>query len=183
MRMTIALALLALAACNKEPSLKVKNATPEEVAAKAKAAGAGEMRPDPGQWKVVTTMKVLDIAGVPEAAAAQMKTAMGRTATNLQCLTPEDVQKPNLFAGRDNSRCKYDDFDMKGGKIKATMHCPGQAGAEMAMTLDGTYTPKAYQVLATMDMHVPSAGQKMKMSMESVGTRIGECPAKPAAGA
>jgi hypothetical protein len=179
--MTIALALLALAACNKQPELKVKNATPEEVAAKAKAAGAGEMRPDPGQWKVVTAMKVLEVEGVPEAAATQMKTAMARTATNLQCLTPEDVKKPNLFAGRENSRCKYDDFDMKGGKIKATMHCPGQSGAEMAMTLDGTYSSRSYTVLATMDMRMPSAGQKMKMTMEANGTRIGECPAKPAA--
>jgi len=181
MRMTIAFALLALAACNKEPELKLKNATPEEVAAKAKAAGAGEMRPEPGQWKVVTTIKVLDVEGVPEAAAAQMKAAMARTATNLQCLTPEDVQKPNLFAGSNNSRCKYDDFNMKGGKIKATMHCPGQAGGEMGMTLDGAYTPKSYNVLATMDMQMPSPSQRMKMTMESVGTRIGECPANAAA--
>ena len=181
MRVTIALALLALAACSKQPDLKLKNATAEEVAAKAKAAGAGEMRPDPGQWQVATSMKVLELEGVPEAAAAQMKRAMGRTTTNMQCLTPEDVQKPNLFAGRDNSRCKYDDFNMKGGKIKATMHCPGQAGGEMAMTLDGAYTPKSYRVLATMDMQMPNASQKMKMTMESIGTRIGECPAKAAA--
>jgi hypothetical protein len=182
MRMTIALALLALAACNKEPELKLKNATVEEVAAKAKAAGAGEMRPEPGQWKVVTTMKLLEVEGVPEAAAAQMKGALARTATNLKCLTPEDVQKPNLFAGRDNSRCKYDDFDMKGGKIKATMHCPGQSGGEMGMTLDGAYTPQSYNVLATMDMQMPTAGQSMKMTMQANGTRIGECPAEPAKG-
>jgi hypothetical protein len=180
MRLTIAFALLALAACNKEPELKLKDATPEEVAAKAKALGAGEMRPEPGQWKVVTTMKLLDVQGVPEAAAAQMKGALARTATNLQCLTPEDVQKPNMFAGRDNSRCKYDEFNMKGGKIKATMHCPGQSGGEMAMTLDGAYAPTSYEVLATMDMQMPTAGQAMKMTMQANGTRVGECPAAPA---
>jgi hypothetical protein len=180
MRITIAFALLALAACNKEPELKLKDATPEEVAAKAKAAGAGEMRPEPGQWKVVTSMKLLEVEGVPEAAAAQMKGALTRTATNLQCLTPEDVQKPNMFAGRDNSRCKYDEFNMKGGKIKATMRCPGQAGSEMTMTLDGAYAPQSYNVLATMDMQMPNANQKMKMTMQADGTRIGECPAAPA---
>ena len=180
MKRTIGLALLALAACNKQPELKVKDATPEEVARQAKAAGAGEMRPDPGQWQVVTNMKVLDVQGVPEAAATQMKTAMARTATNMQCLTPEDVQKPNIFAGQQNSRCKYDSFDMKGGKIKAVMRCPGQGGGEMVMTLDGAYSPKAYNVLATMDMQMPNADQKMKMTMESKGTRIGECRAPSA---
>jgi hypothetical protein len=60
------------------------------------------------------------------------------------------------------------------------MHCPGQSGADMAMTLDGAYTPQTYNVLATMNMQMPSSGQSMKMTMEAKGTRIGECPAAPA---
>lgn len=184
MKKTIALAVLALAACNKEPEVKVKNATPEQVAAKVREARAGETRLEPGEWQIVSKLSLVEAQGVPAAAAAQMKTAMQRSSTDKQCLTPEQVERPNsgLFAGRENSRCKYDSFEMSGGKIKAVMHCPGAAGGEMRMTMDGSYAPKSYQVDATMDMAMPGEGQKMKMTMQSIGTRLGDCPAGAAAG-
>lgn len=179
MKWTIAIALLALTACNKQPEVKVQNATAEQIAKAVNANGGPQVKLEPGQWQIETAMNVADIEGVPEAAVAQMKSAMTRTATVSQCLTPADVEKPNVFAGKENSRCTYDSFEMKGGKLKALMHCPGQTGGEMVMTMDGDYSPKSYQIKATMDMKMPGAGQRMKMTMDSTGKRIGECSATP----
>lgn len=180
MRATIALALLALAACGKQPTMKVENATAAQVAAEVKKSGvSGDMKLSPGQWQVTTQMKLLEAKGVPEAVAAQMKQSMIRTSTDTQCLTPEQVNRPNseIFAGKQNSNCKYDKFEMGGGKIDALMHCPGAGGAEMAMTMKGSYSPKSYTMDAAMDMQAPGTGQSMKMTIHSVGTRVGECPA------
>ena len=47
----------------------------------------------------------------------------------------------------------------------------------MAMAMDGRYTPTGYTMDATMDMQAPGSGQTMKMTVHSVGTRIGECKA------
>jgi hypothetical protein len=182
MKRTVAIALLALGACNKEPEVKLKNATPEQVADAAKAAGAGaagsETKLEPGQWQLITSMKVLHSEGLPDGARAQMKNMVERTASSFQCIKPEDVQKPNIFAGQNSGRCKYDSFEMKGGKINATMTCPGQAGGEMKMTMDGDYAPRSYNITATMDM--ATGGQSMKMQMKTQGNRIGECSAAPA---
>lgn len=181
MKWTIAIALLALTACNKEPEVKLKNATVEQIAQEVQNKGGPQVKLEPGQWQIDTTMNLVDVEGVPDAAKAQMKSAMGRTATVSQCLTPADVEKPNVFAGKENSRCTYDSFEMKGGKLKAQMHCPGQSGAEMVMTMDGSYSSRSYQVKATMDMKMPGSGQRMKMTMDSTGKRAGECAAAPKA--
>lgn len=177
MRKTILLGLLALAACDKGPEVKVTNATPEEVAAKVKESRAGELQLDPGQWQITTSLKLVDAQGMPAGALDQMKAAMQRSSTDTQCLTPEEAKRPNsgLFAGRENSRCKYDSFEMGGGKINASMRCPGASGGEMLMTMEGSYAPKSYKVEAVMSMNMPGEGQKMKMAMQSSGTRIGEC--------
>ena len=105
MKKTIALAVLALAACNKEPEVKVKNATPEQVAAKVREARAGETRLEPGEWQIVSKLSLVEAQGVPAAAAAQMKTAMQRRSTDNQCQTPHHVGRPQsgLLAGRANS--------------------------------------------------------------------------------
>lgn len=178
MRITIAIALLALAACNKGPSVKVKDATPAEVATQVKQSGvAGEVRLRPGQWQVVSQAKLLDASGMPPQVAEQMKAAMARTSTDTQCLTPEQAAKPNsdMFAGKQNSRCKYDKFEMGGGKLKAEMHCPSGAGSQMAMTMDGSYSPTSYTMDAAMDMKAPGMGGGMKMAVHTEGKRIGEC--------
>lgn len=184
MKKVVLLGLLALGACNKEPEVKIKNATPEQVAKEVRAARGGETKLQPGQWQIVSSMDLLDVKGVPADAAARMKVAMQRTATNLQCVSKEDAANPNagLFTGKQNDRCKYDSFEMGGGKISSKMRCPGQNGAEMLMTMDGSFDAKSYQVTANMDMSMGASGQKMRMVMKSTGTRIGECPAGEAKG-
>ncbi|NNM78645.1 DUF3617 domain-containing protein [Sphingomonas sp. ID1715] len=179
MKKVVLLGALALAACNKEPEVKIENATPAQVASKVRAARGAETKLQPGQWQVVSSMDLLDVQGVPAETAARMKMAMTRTSSNLQCVSKEQADNPNagLFAGQNNSRCKYESFEMTGGKIAAKMRCPGENGAEMLMTMDGSFDPKSYQVTADMNMNMGASGQKMRMTMKSTGTRVGECPA------
>ena len=175
---TIALALLTLAACNKEPKVKAENASVAEVAAKVQQSAAGkDVRFEPGEWKVVSEAKLVEATGMPAGVAEQMKAAMQHSSTETQCLTPEQAARPNsdMFAGKQNSTCKYDNFEMGGGVIKATLHCPGGAGSQMAMTMDGRYTPTSSTMDAAMNMQAPGSGQTMKMAVHSVGTRVGEC--------
>jgi len=175
---TIALALLTLAACNKEPKVKAENATVAEVAAKVQQSGAGkDMRFEPGEWKVVSEAKLVEATGMPAGVADKMREAMQHSSTETQCLTPEQAARPSsdMFAGKQNSTCKYDKFEMGGGVIKAELHCPGGAGSQMAMTMDGRYTPTSYTMDAAMNMQAPGSGQGMKMAVHSVGTRVGEC--------
>ncbi|HEV2569762.1 DUF3617 domain-containing protein [Sphingomonas sp.] len=187
MRLAIALAALALAvaSCNKEPELSVKNASAEQVAAEVKRSGvARQTRLTPGEWQLTTETKLVEAEGLPEAAAAQVKASLERTMTESQCLTPEQASRPpsEIFARRQNSRCTYDSFEMAGGKIKAKMTCPGGNSGTMTMTMDGTYTPTRYTMDALMNVQAPDGAQSMKMSVRSVGTRTGECASAPKAG-
>jgi hypothetical protein len=173
MRLTIAIILLGLAAaCSNEPEIKLKNASVEQVA-------TGEMRFEPGQWRVETQMVDVVAEGMPPQVAQQMKASMGSLSSNVQCLTPEQASRPSseMFAGKQNGQCKYDTFELSGGKLKATMSCPNASGAKMAMTMDGSYTKTSYAVDSAMRIDSPTPGQSMTVKIKSTGTRTGECAA------
>lgn len=181
MRKVIGLTLLGVAACSSEPEVKLKNATVEQVATEVKKSGAtGEMRFEPGQWRVDTQMVDVVAEGMPPQVAQQMKASMGSLSSDIQCLTPEQASRPSseMFAGKQNGRCKYDTFELSGGKLKATMSCPSASGAKMAMTMDGDYTKTSYVVNAAMRMDSPTPGQSMTVKIKSTGARTGECASK-----
>ena len=181
MRKVMALTLLSLGACGNEPEVSLKNATPEQVAAEVQKSGvAAETRFEPGQWRVDTQVQDVVAEGLPPQVAAQMKTQMGALSSDTQCLTPEQAAQPGseMFAGKKaGGSCKYDSFDMAGGKLKATMICPDASGAKMSMTMDGSYSKTSYTVDAAMRMESPTPGQNMTVKIRSTGTRTGECAA------
>lgn len=181
MRMTIAMALLALAACGSEPELKLKNASVEQVAAEVQKSGiAAETRFQPGAWRIETQVQDVVGEGVPPELLQQMKTQMGTLSSESQCLTPEQAARPSseMFAGKQRGgSCKYDSFEMSDGRMKATMSCPNASGAKMAMTMDGTYSKTSYQVDSAMRMESGAPGQSMTVKVQSKGTRTGECAA------
>lgn len=182
MRMAVALAALAVAGCNKEPELSLKNASAEQVASAATRSGIRqEARLTPGEWQLTMATKLVEAEGLPQDAAAQAKTSIERTMTESQCLTPEQASRPpsEIFARRQNSKCSYDSFEMADGKIKAKMTCPGGSAGTMTMTMNGTYTPTRYTMDALLDVRAPDGIQSVKMSVRSVGTRIGACKSTP----
>lgn len=178
MRKLLGLALLGLGACGQEPEVSLKNATPEQVAAEVKkSAPRGEMRFDPGEWRVETQMQDVVSEGMPPQVIQQMKSSMTGVTSESQCLTPEQASRPSseMFAGKQRGNCKYETFEMSSGKLKATLSCPDVSGAKMAVTMDGRYEKRSYTVDAAMRIDSPTPGQSMTVKMRSTGTRIGEC--------
>lgn len=172
-------AIAALAACNKQPEVKARNASVAEVAEKVRKAGGSENFVRPGMWESKVTIEQFDVPGMPPEMAGRMKTMMAQNQEHgfKTCLTPEDVKKPkeDFFAGKDN-QCRYDRFTMGGGKIDAVMRC----GKGQTMQMAGTYSPDAYQMQTSMKM-APDKGDAasgMNMQMRVEARRVGECTGK-----
>lgn len=175
------MSLLGLAACSQEPTVTAENASVEEVAEQVSEAGGGSLRMQPGEWVTEARLDSLDIPGMPPAAAEQMKAMMAKQVSGHKyCLTKEEAENPaeDFFSGQ-KSNCRYDNFEMAGGKVTGTMRC-GQGGANQTIMFDGSYTPTEYQM--TMNSTVdngPRGMMKMAMSMNS--KRVGDCAAGDAA--
>jgi Protein of unknown function (DUF3617) len=180
MTRTALLALLALAACNKGPSVSAENASVADVAAKVEAANGGQSFVSPGQWKTTMTIQDMTIPGMPPQMAEKMKSHVGQGRTFETCLTPEQAKKPkaDFFAGADKS-CRYDKFEMGSGKIEMIMQCAREGGAQ-TMVMNGTYSADSYHMAMTSTgtgaPGNPMAGMSMKMEMDA--KRTGECTGK-----
>jgi hypothetical protein len=179
-QMTIAVALLALAACSKGPTVSATNASGEEVAAKVKASGMDAPFVSPGHWQTTMTIRDMSIPGMSPQMAQQMKAHMGQGKTFESCLTPEQAKKPKEdFFAKGNGDCRYDRFSMGDGKIDAVMQCKGEGG-QRTMTMNGTYSPEAYH-MAVASTGSGAAGNpmaNMSMKMEMDAKRMGECTGK-----
>ena len=172
--------ILCLAACNKGPTVELKNATGNQVADAVKESGV--MRSDamiqPGLWQSKTTVQEMNMPGIPAQFAAQMKQSMAahRNEASSHCVKPEDVKKPKEnFFGADKS-CRYDHFTMGGGEIDVAMVCHEEETTQN-MSIKGTYTPTSYSFDSSM---TASGGREsgMSMKMHVDANRVGECTGK-----
>ena len=169
----VTLAPLALVACGNQPEVIAENASIENVTQAARAAN----RIEPGKWRTETTIESIEIAGMPAAVAEAMKQQLGIQGTQKSeaCVTREQAEQPpeKLLGGE---TCRYETFEMKGGKLNAVMACKGSdlgaANGTMRMTISGDYGGTGYDLrgVAEMDM-----GQKMTMRTHVKGARIGDC--------
>ena len=174
----LAASILLLAACNKSPEVKAKDASVAEVANKVREAGADQSMVRPGLWQSKVTIDQFDMPGIPVEMAQRMKSMMAQQQEHgsRTCLTSEDVKRPkeDFFAGK-NNQCRYDHFTMGNGKIDAVMHC-GKGDSAQVMQMAGTYSPDSYQLQMSMKTTAAqgeASGMAMKMRVES--KRIGEC--------
>ena len=173
---------IALAACNKSPTVDAKNATPAEVAKKVQESGVADQNMiSPGLWQSKVTIEKFDVPGMPPEVAQRMKSVMaqGSVHDSTTCLTPDDVKKPkeDFFAGK-NNQCRYDHFTMGGGKIDAVMHC-GKEGHSSTMRMAGNYSSDAYQMQMATEADTGDEGAgAMQMQMRVEAKRVGECSAK-----
>jgi hypothetical protein len=169
---------LPLAACNKSPEVHATNASVGEVASKVEAAAAGQEFVRPGEWESTTTMEEMSMSGMPPQVQAQMKRAMAakQAHTFKSCITEADVKRPkeDFFSGK-NNQCRYEHFNMGGGKIDAAMHCATGEGQQMTMNVSGTYAPESYDVNMQMSGQGGEAGHNMTMKSHTVSHRVGEC--------
>src|SRR5947209_8657122 len=93
-----AVAVLALAACNKGPTVELKNASGNEVAKAVTQSGVlnGGSMIEPGLWQTKTTFTEMNMPGLPPQYAEQMKRSMAenREKASHHCITEADVKKP-----------------------------------------------------------------------------------------
>lgn len=171
---------LCLVACNKGPTVNVKNATGNEVAAAVKQSGVmtSDSMVEPGLWQSKVTVLEMNIPGMPAQYADKMKQSIAehRNDTSKHCITAAEVKKPKEdFFGADKS-CRYEHFTMGGGRIDIAMACK-QEGFTQSTSMSGTYTPTSYSMdMSSNGSGGPEQGMTMKMHVDS--QRIGECTGK-----
>jgi len=171
------LAVLALAACGKEPA---EPKTADEVIAEA-----GELeQPEPGQYQTKVELLAFEVPGLPPEQAEKMKSMMGNVGGQQAsyCLTEEDAKKGfeesvrKMSQGQGGLDCKFAEFDVDGGRLAAEMTCATAQGVTSTMTLDGSATSNSTSM--TMDIKqkaamIPGGEMRMKMKMDS--KRTGDC--------
>lgn len=171
--------VLCLSACNKGPTVELKNASGKQVAQAVKRSGmmTSDSMIEPGLWQSKTDVE-MNMPGMPPQFAARMKQSMAesRNQTSSHCVTADEVKKPKEdFFGADKT-CKYQHFTMGGGKIDAQMVC-SEEGSTQTTNLSGTYTPTSY----SMDVSSSGTGgarEGMSMKMHVDSRRVGECTGK-----
>ena len=167
---------LPLAGCDSGPEVSAENATAGEVAEKVADAGGTATFVRPGKWQSKVTFEEFNMPGAPPGAKSVLDNMNNRAEAHHSCLTPEEAKRPkeDFFAGADKN-CRYEHFNMGGGKIDAVMKCTAQ-GMAQTMTMTGTYAPDEYQMNMAMEtegMPGPASGMSMKMRVDA--KRVGEC--------
>lgn len=168
------LGCLVLTACSKSEEVKLENVSASEVVEATKDHAAA-VKLKPGQWRTTAQLVSIDMPGLPKQVADQMGQAMAKAGATEHCLTAEEVEKPEEVLARDNGECRYERFQMSGGKIDAVMKCKPANQPEMQVSLSGDYQPERYEVAAEMKME--QQGKPLTMRLKSLSERIGECKA------
>ncbi|CAN5384258.1 hypothetical protein BH09PSE3_BH09PSE3_18820 [soil metagenome] len=174
----IVLTPLLLLACNKGPQVSATNASVEDVAAQAQAA----MKIEPGLWTSSSELISIEMPGIKDKRMAETITnsmKANKAADFTHCVTPAETEKPSseMFAGKANGQCKYDNFQMANGKIDASMTCTPSSGT-MKMLMNGTYSSTAYEMtmnMTTTNAQIPGGG--VSMTAHTKGARTGACKA------
>ena len=169
---------LSLAACASEPEVSARNASVEEVAEKVRDAGGGEIVLRPGKWQSKVTLEDISMPGMPPQMAREMKSAIAQNQerSSEMCITPEQVRRPREeFFGGANKACRYERFEMKDGKIDASMRC-SQGGMTQVMEMAGSYSPESYQMgISTKAEGAQGPAAAMTMRMQVDSRRVGDC--------
>lgn len=171
----ITAAALALVSCNKGVSLT--NASTEDVAKAVKESGeTAQMRPGKWETKVeMLSMEMPGMEGMPAQVMEKVKAEAMKPRTISSCMTEEDVKSHGgKVFGSGDDKCKYEKYEMSGGRIDAVMVCPGGTG-EVRMAMTGTFTGDSFAVEQAMDMPGPRGAMHTKARV--TGKRIGDCAA------
>jgi hypothetical protein len=176
----VAASVLCLAACNKGPTVELKNATGNQVTNAVVQSGVmtSDSMIEPGLWQSKVTVLEMNVPGIPAQYAEKMKQSIAehRNEASKHCVTAEDVKKPKEdFFGADKS-CRYGHFTMGGGKIDIQMVCSEERSTQTT-NMAGSYTPTSY----SMDMSSKGSGGQqsgMTMKMHINAQRVGQCTGK-----
>ncbi|MEO7813906.1 MAG: DUF3617 domain-containing protein [Sphingomicrobium sp.] len=178
----LATASLALSACNKGPSVDLKNVTPAEVAKAMKDSGANRDLVRPGKWASTVSIVAIDTTQLPPKIAAKINAELGKPRTVEACLTDQQVDHPERMLAQVPGGCRYEYYKMSGGKIDGHMVCTGPAGKQET-NVTGTYGKDQYAMTvenkANAAPGAPTIGNASS-TMKIESHRLGDCDAKPA---
>lgn len=177
----LATAAFGLAACNKGPSIDLKNATPAEVSKAMLDSGANRDLVRPGKWSSSVTIASVDTSQLPPDLAAKVNAQVNLPRVVEACITQAEVDHPerNLTQGAGN--CRYEHYKMAGGEIDGHMTCSGPGGSQ-DMTIQGSYGHDQYK----MTIATKTSGPAGNAALSGVGTtmkveshRLADCDARP----
>lgn len=167
-----AVAILALGACNKEPSGPKSG---EQVAAEAAKIDT----PQPGKYRTAMKITNVSIPGLPAGQAERMKGMFGAAGHTVEfCLTPEEAGKgfENFSKRAAEGNCTYESFNAGGGTLDARMTCQTGKGMTSKSELHGSYSPTGSKLTMKTDSQMPGMpGGAMHIEAEVVNERIGDC--------
>ncbi|MGN6357011.1 MAG: DUF3617 domain-containing protein [Novosphingobium sp.] len=168
------LAALALSACGKSD-------TGPKTMDQAKEEAAKLERPKPGLYSQSMTISKFEIPGAPPEMAEAMKGAMTKAQEQQFCLTPAMAEQGfrDMFDKvGGNGECKYDRFEVSGGKIDAVLQCANATEGKGTITLSGSVSEEGSDVNVAMEQQGGQAPMaNTKIAMHLVTKRIGDCPA------
>lgn len=160
--------------------------TPSLVLIAACSGGASDSI-QPGQWETTVRMTEIELPGVPEPVAAQMRQAMANQAqTQSRCITPEEAANPTrgmVNPSGDAQGCTFTDQTFAGGRIQVAGNCPapGNQGS-VTTTMTGSYTPTTMEAQVTAEVRPgasapPGGPQVVRMRGNMTSRRTGDCAA------
>jgi hypothetical protein len=93
-----------------------------------------------------------------------------------ECLTPEEAASPSGGFDMGQGACKFEQYEMKQGRLTALGKCADPQQGEMTMRVSGSFTPQ--QVDSTQDVffNAPGGAGNIAIKMGVMRKRVGECP-------
>ena len=159
---------LALAGCGKSDD---KAADGKAADGKPAAAAAADLVP--GEYETKIEVTKFEVAGMPAAAAEQMKASMAKNMPSQKsCVTEANIKQMREQMVRQAANapegCTVDNRS-SGNTVDATVTCTSPVAVKS--TVSGTLTDM------TIKSETDAGGQKVNMEMTAKMTRLGDCAA------
>jgi hypothetical protein len=168
--------LLALSACGKSGDHDRQQAGPDRAETIPSSTGpmpgakGVSVRLNPGEWEMTVESAGMSATGMPPEVARMMK---GMKVTTRSCITPEEANRPNVFAGKAGGNCSYRDYKVSGGTLHAAILCTDKGGGSTKVTSDGSIGGDSFDVRSRIE--TDAGGHAMNMDSHVIGRRVGEC--------
>lgn len=171
---TILASALLLAACGQQAGNNQQAAAGGGNKAAPAASASSGFTMEPGEWETTMLMAMPAAADLPPG----VELPQAQPITSRTCITPEQVRDARAAflggGGHPGVECDYSGVTMAGGRISGTSRCRS-ANVEMSMTMDGSFTPTAYDINQRMRSTI--GGRTRESTGHMTGRRVGECPA------
>ena len=148
----------------------------------AQAAAGAPVKQQPGSWTNKIEVTKLEVGGGVDTAKMKegMQTMLDAASAQSLCITPEYAAK---FDSRQNmermaaqgKNCTFDRKVASGEKLDFSGICTDQAGNKMRVSINGTSSATAQDMVVKAEPADAAAPMKVNMEMHIASRRTGEC--------